>query len=63
MAEKTSNAADKKLTEIGRKQAIDAKKADKISWLMRRRPYRLDQLARAKVDEQRAHARLACTSG
>lgn len=61
IAEKASEAADKKLTEIGRKQAIDATAAERINWLMGRRPHRLDQLARAQVDERRAHARLGTT--
>ena len=61
-AETASIEADKALTEIGRKQEIDAKKAEDIKWLLKRRPYRLDQLASAQVDEQRAHARLGVTT-
>lgn len=61
-AETASIEADKALTEIGRKQEVDAKKAEDIKWLLKRRPYRLDQLASAQVDEQRAHARLGVTT-
>ena len=52
-AETASIEADKALTELGRKQEVDAKKAEEIKWLLKRRPYRLDQLASAQVEEQR----------
>src|ERR1700693_282621 len=44
-AESASNAADEALTEIGRRQEVDANKAGRIDWILKRRPYRLDQLA------------------
>jgi hypothetical protein len=60
-AENAVAAADKALTETGRKQKVDADKTKQINWLLGRLPHRMRHLANAQVEEQRAHARIGVT--
>lgn len=55
-AEAAVVAADKKLTDFGRQQVMDAEKQKEIDWLVGRLPARIRILAAARADEQAAHA-------
>lgn len=57
-AEASVQDADRKLTDFGRQQVVNAENEARINWLVGRLPSRMRLLADARVDEQAAHSYL-----
>lgn len=55
-AEASVRAADRKLTDFGRQQVVNAENEARINWLVSRLPSRMRLLANTRVEEQAAHA-------